>query len=50
MRIDLHPRFRKRVKKLSAADREQVAEALGAPGEGFGRPHWHTGLGIRRLR
>ena len=50
MRIDLHPRFRKRVGKLSATEREHVAESLRMLGDGFGRPHLHAGLGIRRLR
>ena len=50
MRIDLHPRFRKRVGKLGDGEREQVAESLRALSEGFGRPHLHAGIGIRRLR
>lgn len=50
MRIDLHPRFQRRVKKLSTEEREGVAAALRALGDGFGHPHLHSGLGIRRLR
>ncbi len=50
MKIDLHPRLRKRVKRLGATDREQISESLRALGAGFGRPHWHAGIGIRRLR
>ena len=50
MKIDLHPRLRKRVEKLSGADREQIAESLRALSDGFGRPHLHAGIGIRRLR
>ena len=50
MRIDLHPRFVKRVGKLSVADRNQVSESLVALREGYGLPHLHSGLGIRRLR
>ena len=50
MRIDLHPRLRKRVGKLCAADRAQVTESLRALADGFGNPHVHAGLGIRRLR
>ena len=49
MRIDLHPRFRKRVAKLSAAQRNQLAQSLSALQDGFGSPHRHSGLGIRRL-
>lgn len=50
MRVDLHPRFRKRVAGLSAAGREPIAAALRALTDGFGQPHRHSGLGIRRLR
>ena len=50
MKIDLHPHLRKRVAKLSAADRELIAACLVALGDGFGNPHLHSGLGIRRLR
>jgi hypothetical protein len=50
VRIELHPRLRKRAQKFSPAEREQVAEALRELHEGFGKPHVHLGLGIRRLR
>lgn len=50
MRIDVHPRLRKRADKLSAAERTQVSESLRALAAGFGNPHVHAGLGIRRLR
>lgn len=38
------------MEKLSAADREQMAESLRALADGFGPPHLHAGIGIRRLR
>ena len=50
MRLELHPRLRKRVAKLSAAEREQIAAALSELALGFGNPHRHSGLGIRRIR
>jgi len=50
VRIELHPRLGKRVGKLTAADREQISAALRALADGFGRPHLHSGLGVRRLR
>lgn len=50
MKIEVHPRLQKRAKGLSAAEREQVSESLRALADGFGRPHLHSGLGIRRLR
>ena len=50
MRIDIHPHLRKRLAKLSAADRELIATCLLTLGDGLGNPHLHSGLGIRRLR
>lgn len=50
MRIDLHPRFQKRVASLRVSDRDQIATCLRALQGGFGHPHLHSGLGIRRLR
>jgi hypothetical protein len=35
---------------FSVAEREQVAETLRTLANGFGNPHLHSGLGIRRLR
>jgi mRNA-degrading endonuclease RelE of RelBE toxin-antitoxin system len=49
MRIDLHPRFRKSIAKLSSADRNRVANSLSSLLNGFGLPHLHSGRGIRRL-
>ena len=50
MRIELHPRLQKRTAKLSARERDEIAAALRALEDGFGLPHRHAGLGIRRLR
>lgn len=50
MRIELHPRFVRRSGQLSRAERTQVAQCLTSLQEGFGLPHLHSGLGIRRLR
>jgi mRNA-degrading endonuclease RelE of RelBE toxin-antitoxin system len=50
VKIDLHPRFRRRTAKLKAADRELIADSLRALADGFGWPHLHAGVGIRRLR
>jgi len=38
------------VEKLSPADRARISESLRALADGFGLPHLHSGLGIRRLR
>ena len=35
---------------MSDAERQRISEALRALSDGFGRPHIHAGLGIRRLR
>ncbi len=50
MRNELHPRLRKRTAKLSVRERDEIAAALRALENGFGLPHRHAGLGIRRLR
>ena len=50
MRIELHPRLRKRAAKLSARERAEIETSLRALADGFGQPHRHAGLGIRRLR
>jgi hypothetical protein len=50
VRIELHPRLLKTARKLSGVERRAVEGALEQLREGFGRPHLHTGLGIRRLR
>ena len=50
MSIDLHPRLQKHAERLSPAERAQIAAALRSLAEGFGNPHHHSGLGIRRLR
>jgi hypothetical protein len=49
MRIELHPRFQKRVGTMRAGERDRIAASLRALRDGFGRPHLHSGLGIRRL-
>jgi mRNA-degrading endonuclease RelE of RelBE toxin-antitoxin system len=50
VKIELHPRLLKRTGKMSPEDREQIAAALRDLRDGFGAPHLHSGLGIRRLR
>lgn len=50
MRVDLHPKLQKRLEKFRAAERKQVSASLRALLDGFGQPHLHAGLGIRRLR
>jgi mRNA-degrading endonuclease RelE of RelBE toxin-antitoxin system len=50
VRLDLHPRFLRRVRKLSARQAAAVESALQELQTGFGEPHRHSGLGVRRLR
>lgn len=45
--IELSKRFKKRVRE--ARREKEVADILKMVVEGFGRPHAHTGLGIRKL-
>ena len=44
--LETTKRFRK---SISAGRRGEVAEALSRVQEGFGRPHIHSGLGLRKL-
>jgi mRNA-degrading endonuclease YafQ of YafQ-DinJ toxin-antitoxin module len=49
LQIDLAEGFRRDVRKLPKLRRRKVARALDAVRDGFGKPHLHLGLGIRRL-
>ena len=50
MQVDLLQSFRRDVRKLPRARRREVARAIDAVCHGFGKPHFHSGLGTRRLR
>ncbi len=50
MRVELRPRFVRQVRRLSRQQQEAVQESLDAVIDGFGQPHLHAGLGIRKLR
>ena len=50
MQIDLLESFRRDVRKLPKSRRREVGRAIEAVRDGFGKPHFHSGLGIRRLR
>lgn len=49
MQIELSDSFRRNVRQFQKARRREVARALDAIRDGFGKPHLHSGLGIRRL-
>ena len=50
MQIELLESFRRVVRKLPKSRRRDIARAIDAVRDEFGRPHLHSGLGIRRLR
>jgi mRNA-degrading endonuclease YafQ of YafQ-DinJ toxin-antitoxin module len=49
LRIDLSTRFRTRVRAFPKSRRREIARVINAVRDGFGTPHLHSGLGIRRL-
>ncbi len=50
MRIELTGRFRRGLRRLDGAGVDAAQGALDEVLAGFGRPHAHTGLGIRKLK
>ena len=48
--IEFSARFKAQARALRAERRQLVAHAVDALSESFGKPHLHSGLGIRRLR
>ena len=49
VRLELHPKFLRSIGSLSPAEVSRLETALRALQDGFGQPHAHSGLGIRRL-
>ncbi len=47
--IDLTGAFRERIRRLPKPMRREVAKAIDGLAGGFGHPHRHSGLGIRKL-
>jgi mRNA-degrading endonuclease YafQ of YafQ-DinJ toxin-antitoxin module len=47
--VELSKRFRSRVRELPKSRRREIARVIDAVRDGFGTPHLHSGLGIRRL-
>jgi len=47
MRLLATPRF---LKSVPPARREEVLAAMRAAGLGYGQPHLHAGLGLRRIK
>lgn len=50
MQIELSESFRRDVRKLPKSRRREAARAIDAVRDGFGKPHFHSGLGVRRLQ
>jgi mRNA-degrading endonuclease RelE of RelBE toxin-antitoxin system len=48
--IEFLPRFRATARALPPDRQKQVAQAVALLSDAFGRPHLHSGLGIRRLK
>ncbi len=49
MKIDFSSRFRRTARRYRGADLDRIQAALDAILEGFGQPHAHAGLGVRKL-
>ena len=50
MRVELTPELKAAIRRLPKRQRQQVGDVITAVRDGFGTPHLHAGLGIRRLR
>ncbi|HEV3409081.1 MAG TPA: hypothetical protein VG095_02215 [Chthoniobacterales bacterium] len=50
LRVELAPEFKAAIRRLPKRQRKQIGEVITAVRDGFGAPHLHSGLGIRRLR
>ena len=50
LRIELTPELKAAIRRLPKRQRQQIGEVITAVRDGFGAPHLHSGLGIRRLR
>lgn len=48
--IEFLPRFKAQARTLPAERQKLVGHAVAALGDAFGKPHLHSGLGIRRLK
>jgi mRNA-degrading endonuclease RelE of RelBE toxin-antitoxin system len=50
LRVELTPELKASIRRLPKSQRKQIGEVITAVRDGFGAPHLHSGLGIRRLR
>ena len=49
IKVFLHPRFIRELRKLSEAEKESIQAALSSVMQDFGNPHQHGGIGLRKL-
>jgi len=50
LRVELTPELKAEIRRLPKRHRKQIGNVITAVRDGFGIPHLHSGLGIRRLR
>ena len=50
LRIELAPELKAAIRRLPKRQRQQIGDVITAVRDGFGTPHLHSRLGIRRLR
>jgi mRNA-degrading endonuclease YafQ of YafQ-DinJ toxin-antitoxin module len=50
LRVELTPELKAAIRRLSKKQRRQIGQVITAVRDGFGAPHLHSGLGLRRLR
>jgi mRNA-degrading endonuclease RelE of RelBE toxin-antitoxin system len=50
LRVELTPELKAEVRRLPKKQRKQIGDVITTVRDGFGNPHLHSGLGIRRLR
>lgn len=50
LRIELSPPLRLAIRALPKSRRAEIGQVITAVRDGFGAPHLHAGIGIRRLR
>ena len=50
LRVELTPKLKAQIRRLQKKQRKHIGAVITAVRDGFGSPHLHSGLGIRRLR
>lgn len=50
LRVELAPELKAQIRRLPKRQRKQIGDVITAVRDGFGTPHLHSGLGLRRFR